>query len=182
MEIQDIERKVGRDNDAGLKTRLFYARLRDVVTYPNIPATMTTLADKVKLEGSYVMKTGERFGFIEGHVEKNSLNNTGAGQNGNSSAANMLTFYMYGTDPDVLGWIETYKNDDLVLIAEDLQGNYRVYGDIGLPAQIMPDWQEQGGASVADEKFIQINFRSVGRIAKFYEGDIPLTPAVEPLP
>lgn len=178
MEIQDIERKVGVDNDAGLKTRLFYARMRDIETWPTVPATMTTLSDKVKLIGDFVMKVGKRFGFIEGSLEKNALSITGAGQLGNSSAANMLTFYHYGTDPDILGWIETYKNDDLVLIAEDLQGNLRVYGAPGIPCQIMPDWQEQGGANVADEKFIQINFRSVARIAKFYEGAIPLTPAV----
>lgn len=178
MEIQDIERKVGLDNDAGLKTKLFYARARDVEDWPTIPASMTTLADKVTLEGDFVMKSTKRFGFIEGHIEKNNFTNSGAGQVGNSSAANQLTFYMYGTDPDVLGWIETYKNDDLVLIAEDLQGNYRVYGADGLPAQIMPDWQEVGGASVADEKFIQVNFRYVGRIAKFYSGAIPLTPAI----
>jgi hypothetical protein len=42
----------------------------------------------------------------------------------------------------------------------------------------MPNWQEEGGGEVSDEKFIQINFRTVGRIAKFYEGSIPLTPAV----
>ncbi len=180
MEIQDIERKVGQDNDAGLKTKLFYARARDVEDWPTVPTTMTTLADKVTLDGNFVMKVGKRFGFIEGHIEKNNFTNSGAGQVGNSSAANQLTFYMYGTDPDVLGWIETYKNDDLVLIAEDLQGNYRVYGADGLPAQIMPDWQEVGGASVADEKFIQVNFRYVGRIAKFYSGTIPLTPAVAP--
>jgi hypothetical protein len=178
MEIQDIERKVGLDNDAGLKTKLFYARARDVEDWPTIPVAMTALADKVTLEGDFVMKSTKRFGFIEGHIEKNKFNNAGAGQVGNSSAANILTFYMYGTDPDVLGWIETYKNDDLVLIAEDLQGNYRVYGADGLPAQIMPDWQEEGGASVADEKFITVNFRYVGRIAKFYSGAIPLTPAV----
>jgi hypothetical protein len=178
MEIQDILRQVGVDNDAGLKTRMFYARMRDIETFPTVPATMTTLADKVTLEGDFVMKEGKRFGFIEGSLEKNNLNNSGAGQNGNSSAANMLTFYSYGTDPAILGWIETYKNDDLLLISEDLQGNKRVYGSDGLPCQIMPDWQEVGGASVADEKFIQINFRSVGRIAKFFEGDIPLTVAV----
>ncbi len=180
MDIQDIERKVGRDNDAGLKTRLFYARARTVSVWPNVPADMDTLAKKVTLEGDFEFEVGERFGFIEGHIEKNKFNHAGAGQVGNSSAANILTFYMYGTDPDVLGWIETYKNDDLVLIAEDLQGNLRVYGAPGLPAQIMPDWQEEGGASVADEKFIQINFRYVGRIAKFYTGAVPLTPAVEP--
>lgn len=178
MEIQDIERKVGLDNDAGLKTKLYYARMRDIQTFPSVPASMTVLKDRVTLEGDFIMKTGKRFGFIEGHVEKNNFVNSGAGQVGNSSAANQLTFYMYGTDPDVLGWIETYKNDDLVLVAEDLQGNLRVYGAPGLPAQIMPDWSETGGASVADEKFIQINFRYVGRIAKFYSGDIPLTEAV----
>ncbi|WBL42375.1 hypothetical protein PBT90_16690 [Algoriphagus halophytocola] len=180
MDIQDIERKVGLDNDAGLKTKLYFGRSRDVNVWPTVPETMTVLADKVTLEGDFEMKVGTRFGFIEGHVEKNSFTNSGAGQVGNSSAANQLTFFMYGTDPDVLGWIETYKNDDLVLIAEDLQGNLRVYGAEGLPAQIMPDWQEVGGASVADEKMIQINFRYVGRIAKFYSGAIPLTEAVEP--
>lgn len=178
MEIQDIERKVGLDNDAGLKTKLFYGRARDVEDWPTLPVTMAVLADKVTLEGDFVMKSTKRFGFIEGHIEKNSFTVSGAGQVGNSSAANVLTFYMYGTDADVLGWIETYKNDDLVLIAEDLQGNYRVFGADGLPAQIMPDWSETGGASVADEKFIQVNFRYVGRIAKFYSGAIPLTPAI----
>lgn len=180
MDIQDIQRKVGVDNDAGLKTRLFYARMRDIKTWPTEPATIATLGDKVRLEGAFEMEVGKRFGYIEGSLEKNNLNNQGAGQNGNSSAANGLTFYSYGTDPDILGFVEAYKNDDLVLIGEDLQGNLRVYGAPGLPAQILPDWQEQGGASVADEKFIQINFRSVGRIAKFYDGPIPLTPAVAP--
>lgn len=178
MEIQDIERKVGRDNDAGLKTKMYFGRSRDVSVWPLPPATMTVLSDKVTLEGDFAFKVATRFGFIEGHVEKNSFTNSGAGQVGNSSAANQLTFFMYGTDADMLGWIETYKNDALVLIAEDLQGNLRVFGAPGLPAQIMPDWKEVGGAGVADEKMIQINFRYVGRIAKFYTGAIPLTPAV----
>lgn len=178
MDIQDIQRKVGVDNDAGLKTRLFYARMADILTWPEPPAEPATLKDKVILEGEFVMEEGKRFGYIEGSLEKNRGLQSGAGQNGNSSAVNMLTFYHYGTDPDILGFIETYKNDDLVLVSEDLQGNLRVYGAPGLPAQIMPDWQEEGGGEVSDEKFIQINFRTVGRIAKFYEGSIPLTPAV----
>lgn len=178
MEITDIQRKVGVDNDAGLKTRMFYARFRDIAAWPEVPAEMNTFKDKVTLVGDFVMKEGKRFGFIEGSLEKNGMVNSGAGQVGNSSAANMLTLYHYGTDPDLLGWIETYKNDDLVLIGEDLQGNLRVYGAPGIPCQIMPDWSETGGRAVSDEKFIQINFRSVARIAKFLEGDIPLTPAV----
>jgi len=167
------------DNDAGIKTICFYARIHDILTWPTAKAEEApTLEERVALVGEFIMKTGTKFGQFEITLEKGALDSKGAGSAGNSSAENLLKLFRYGLERNILGWIETYKNDDLVFIIEDLQGNHRVVGAPGLPAQIMPDWEVLGGDAVSSEKYVQINVRSVGRIAKFYDGTIPLTEAL----
>jgi hypothetical protein len=179
--VQDMLRTPGLDNDAGIKTILYYARYHDIQTWPTSvddPENQTDLESRVTLTGNFVMKTGKLFGKMEVTLEKGMLDSNGAGAQANSSAENILKVFRYGHQKSLVGWIETFKNDDLVMIAEDLSGNYRVLGSPGLPAVILPDWKVTGGDAVSSEKFIEFNVKSVGRIAKFYTGTIPLTGGV----
>lgn len=174
-------RTPGLDNDAGLKTRIFYARMNDIKTWPTAnddPATQTDFESRVTLTGPFVMETGKKFGQIEVTLEKSMLDSNGVGAQANSSAENIVKMFRYGAERALIGWIETFKNDDLVVIVEDLQGNLRVLGAPGLPAVILPDWKIVGGDAISTEKYLEINVKSVGRIAKFYDAEIPLTEAV----
>ncbi|GAB2553089.1 hypothetical protein [Rufibacter soli] len=178
IEVADLLRTPGQDNDAGIKTIVHYCRYHDVKTFPVPNAAPTTYAEKMELTGDFVMNTGKKMAKFECTLEKGALDTKGVGSPGSSSAENMLKLFRYGQEASILGWIEEYKNDDMIFIVEDLQGNRRVIGSEGLPAQILPDWEVIGGDAVSSEKYVQINVKSVGRIGKYYTGLIPLTPAV----
>lgn len=173
---EDIVKSGARDNDGGLKIFAFYALLEDILTFPVVPPTPTDLSDSVTITDDFVMKTGKKFWKIESTLETSGLDGSMVGERDGRSAENMLDLQHPGSNKSFIGWLEENKNRNLVLIVEEIGGSFRVIGSPGLPASIEKA-TFPSGKKVADAKKIEVTIKSIGRIAPYYEGTIPITPA-----
>jgi hypothetical protein len=180
--LQSVETVSGGDNDAGLKRKFYFALHKDVLTWPSLAATPTTYAEKTTYTTPFVMKSTKRFWEIDLTTNKdNGLDSESAGSVGSLSSINKLRGLSARISPAIVGWIEEHKNDELVFIVEELDGQLKVVGDEGLPA-MFESFMVQGGGKVGDDKQATFAITGPGRIAKYYGTvavplAIPLTPA-----
>ncbi len=175
--INNISRSSGTDNKAGISRTIYFALAEDVATWPTLPASPTTYQDLVKHDGAFAMKTGKQFWSFKATVRRSSLKFESAGERGSKSAVNRLEVIRATMDDDIFGFFESHKNDELVLIVEDLDDNLRVLGTEVLPAMI-EEFSGDSGADVSDDKHCKFIAESVGDIARVYTDQVvPLTPA-----
>lgn len=177
MELEELKNVDGGHNDGGLKINFFVARNSEIATFPTVPENPATFAESVTITDPFVFNVGGRFYNIQGEVEKNSLDANSQGEAGSLSAENPLSITIKKASPALQGFLEEIKNDHLVWLAEDLEGNTKTIGSEGLPAMIQ-EFKIIGGASVSDPRNVNIVIKSVGRIAPFYTGPISESPAV----
>jgi len=181
MNLEDILKPTGAGNDnmAGLRVFSYYALYHEIATFP-VPPTRdvaTTYAELKTVTADFVFNTGGRFWKFQSTLEKSNLDGEAQGERDGKSSKNIVTLQHPGISAQMLGWLEEHKNSDLVLLTEDLDGKLRIVGAPGLPAGIT-DFKTPGGMAVADPKHVQITIESIGHLAPYYEGTIPLTPAV----
>jgi hypothetical protein len=179
MTPQDILKAQGGgiNNDAGLQVIAYYALYHDIETFPAVPAAPADFAEKVTITSDFVMKSTKRFWQIQSTLEMTGLDTNMQGERDGRSSENIFTLQHPGTPKEMVAWIEEYKNADLVFIIKHIDGVMRVIGSEGLPASL-ETFTIPSGMAVADSRHVNATIRSIGRIAPFYEGAIPLTPAV----
>jgi hypothetical protein len=174
--MSDMLRTDGLDNDGGLKVIAYWTLYRDILTFPKVPADPSSFAAKVTIVDNFVMKSGKKFWQFQSTLLTPFLDSEGVGERDGRSAENKITLKRVGNEADIIGWLEYVKNTDLVLIVEHIGGSRRVIGSEGLPCSL-EKFSLKSGAAVKDEISVTAEFLSVGRIAPFYTGTIPLTPA-----
>ncbi|MFY0628698.1 MAG: hypothetical protein JXR07_20565 [Reichenbachiella sp.] len=177
MDLQELLNVDGGDNNAGLAINIYIARASTVLTWPTVTANPTTFAERVTITDPVVFKTDGRFYKVQCIVEKNGLQSLAQGEVGSKSTENILTFRRKGITKESLGLFEEFKNDDLVVVVPDLEGDHRILGTVDLPATLS-EFEASTGEAVADHKHSMFKIRSVGAAAPFYEGAISETPAV----
>lgn len=180
--IEDVLKPSGTENGSGLKRTIYFALADDVLTWPTLEASPATYEDLVTHIAAIAMKTGKKFWKFLASVRKSSLETLSAGERGSKVAINRLNIVRAEISPAVVGFIEQHKNDELVVIVEDLNGNPRILGTEDLPVTL-EEFSVPTGADVSDEKDVKITFESVGPMAKFYGTAasplaVPLTEAV----
>lgn len=177
MDLQELLNVDGGDNFAGISINIYVARASTVLTWPTVVASPTTYAERVTITDDILFKTGGQFFKIQCIVEKNGLQSLAQGETGSKSSENVLEFMRKGISKESLGLFEEFKNDDLVAVVPDLEGNVRMLGSEHLPATLS-EFEANTGKAVGDHKHSMYKIRSVGAAAPFYEGAISETPAV----
>lgn len=178
LALEDIEKVPGENNDGGLGVYMYYALLQDILTFPKVAPAPTDYAASVTVSADFVMKTGKKFYKFQNTLEKSSLQTTSAGERDGRSAENMYNFQHPGNKPQAVAWLEQNKNSDLVCIVEDVATGFkRILGSEFLPASF-ESFEVTSGDAVSSEKVVRGSIKSVGRVAPFYTGTIPLTAAI----
>lgn len=176
VDFADLDFPDGGDNDAGIASYIYLAKVKDVLNWPTLPPTPTTLAQKVTLTGNFEMKEGKRFYKLYCTRDKGDLNSDMVGEMDSKSAENKLKIFIPRTTPENIGFLEECKNTNVVAISVERDGSMRVIGSELLPAKLFTG-KAGSGSKAGDAKGIDVEISSVGRIAPFYTGTIPLTPA-----
>jgi len=179
--IEDVLKPSGTENGAGLKRTIYFGLAASVATWPTLASSPSTYEDVMVHDAAIAMESGEQMYSFYATIRKSSLESLSAGERGSKTAINRLQIMRAEISPSVLGFIEQHKNDEMVFIVEDLNGNPRILGTEDLPA-MFEEFSIPTGADVSDEKDVKITIESVGPIAKFYGTAasplaIPLTPA-----
>lgn len=173
FEIEDLASADECQKEGGMKVKFHYALAKDVETVPEPDPLAATYAESVTVTTDFVMKTGKYFREAEGEMEQLQLMSESQGELGSLSAKNDYNFLYRGTSKQMVGFLNAVKNAYLYLIVEDLHGNKRMLGQVGLPAKIS-SFSEDSGKAVADAKGIAFTVYAPGKLPYFYEGAIPV--------
>jgi len=181
--LESLQNQSGGNNDAGLK-RTFYIGLHNqVATWPTKAVAPATYAAVVTNDAAVAMTSGNQMYELELTVDKgSSLVTTSQGSKGSLSAKNDLKGVQAKVSASMAGWLEHHKNDELIGITSDLDGQLRFHGAEDLPL-MMESFEIQGGGQVGEDRMVTFTLASVGRISSFYGTvaaplAIPLTPAI----
>lgn len=163
-------------NMAGITSTAYLIRIEDIETMASITETPLTVADKIKLVGNIVPKTGKYFTKLYCTDQLGELNSDVDGPRDGEIFKIGLTLFYPSTDADALGMAALMKNADLLCIVEEFSGSgqWRVIGHPKIPLRLKPS--EKTGKGRTDQKGIEMKGEWMWCTpAPVYEGTIPLS-------
>jgi hypothetical protein len=171
-EFSDLIWAQGSDNMGGLRGKIFYCPTEDILSEPTIAT------DKITYTGNYVCKTGKNFVSIYHTLGTGKIDDGTVGERDGKSVENTLEFFFPGGKKEVAAFKRRAQNTPCIVIAKDSDNNYRVIGSLDLPAYLESGSGTTGAAS-ADRRGTTFQFKAeAAHPPMFYEGTVPLTPAV----
>jgi hypothetical protein len=172
---EDIVQSDDCKTTGGVAVTAYYALHADIDTFPVPPASPTNLAESATITTPFVMKATKYFHRLDGDLEMQSLNTESAGSLGNLAAMNRYKFRQAGNSPQLIGFINAFKNKNLQLIVEDADGQKRTVGNQRLPAR-MESFQVQTGEKAGDDKFVEFIMYGPGLVSLVYDSTVPVAP------
>ena len=180
MEYIDINKKLHLgENMGGIRQIVYFGLWDDVETWPTKPVTPTSLEENAVLTGELTMKTGKRMFSLYITDDTGEFSIESVGEVDGKSFVQHLTLFHPGLQKTILGFINSTKNENLVLIATDAEGQQYIMGDAMRPA-IYQGAPDGGGTAkeTAGRKGMSMEFTYKTGNNHVYEGAIPLTVAV----
>lgn len=163
-------------------TQTVYAAYWDDVeswpTEPDLTADEITLEESAALVGNIVFKTGKCFFPIYLTDDTGEVQMESVGEKDGKSWKMHLSFFHPGLQKKALGFINVAKNENMVFVAPDNNGNLFLLADSMRPAtyESSPDGTGTGKETSA-RSGVSSEFTYKTKNLYHYEGDIPLTPA-----
>lgn len=167
------------ENMGGIPQKVYFGLHADVETWPTKPlGTATSFEENAQLTGELVMKTGKKLFQLYLTDDTGEFSIESVGEADAKSFVEHLTIFHPGLQKSILGFINTVKNDNLVFIVEDAEGQLYLMGDASRPAVYAgaPDGGGTGKESSA-RKGMSMEFTYKTGNVHVYTGAIPLTPA-----
>ena len=154
----------------GMSKKLYYALPDDIETpFPSPPIAPATFAEAVTVSEDFIMIASKTFHVIEADVQSSSLETASEGEMNNLSSKSDYKFMLSGESKALAGFLNSYKNKDLILVAPDNDGTLRILGNPNLPAKISA-FSEVSGTKVSDSKMFEVTISAFGNIPFYFEG------------
>jgi hypothetical protein len=179
MDFIDIPKNLpAGENMGGLIQKVFFAYHADVLTWPTKPIAPATVEENGVLTGELAMVTGKRFFEMYITDDSGELTFESVGEKDGKSFVVHLSFFHPGLQKKLLGFMNAAKNENLVLVAVDNNGQQFILGDQYRPAtfEAAPDGSGTG-KETASRRGISLEFTYKTANIYTYEGSVPLTPA-----
>lgn len=177
IEFTDIDKNLPNgENMGGLQQKVYFGYHADVETWPVRPATPAGIEASAAMTGDLTMKTGKRM------YEMYLTDDTGefkielVGEiDGHSYTTKLLLFHP-GLQKKILGLMNAAKNENLVLIVVDSDGQKYLMGDELRPAVFSGSPDGAGtGKETAARKGVSMEFTYKTNNMFVYTGNVPLT-------
>lgn len=179
MEFTDINKNLPSGNNmGGIAQKVYFGFWEDVATWPTKPTAPATVEDAATLTGDLTMKTGKRMFELYITDDTGEFNIESVGEVDGKSFVEHLLFFHPGLQKKILGFINAAKNDNLVFIVTDAEGQMYLMGDSMRPAvyQGSPDGNGTGKETAA-RKGMSAEFTYKTNSVYVYAGSVPLTEA-----
>lgn len=162
----------------GIVQKVYFGLWEDVETWPTKPVAPLTLDENALLTGDITMKTGTRMFELYITDDTGEFMIEPVGEVDGKSFVEHLTFFHPGLQQKILGFMNAAKNDNLVFVVTDSEGQQYLMGDALRPAvyQGAPDGSGTGKETSA-RKGMSAEFTYKTPNVHIYTGTIPLTPA-----
>ena len=179
MEFQDISKNLTQgENMGGIAQTVYFGLHDDVETFPTKPTDAATLEELGALTGSIAMKAGKRMFALYITDDTGELENEIVGEKDGISFVQHLRFFHPGLKAKILGFMNAVKNENLVFIVPDNNGQYFLLGDAVRPATLEgPDENNGTSKETAGRRGVSLHFTYKTSNIYEYVGDIPLTEA-----
>lgn len=178
----NIEKNLpGGANMGGLPQKVYFGLHKDVEGWPTEPDydTAATLEEVATLTGDLTMKTSTNLFELYITDDTGELEIESVGEKDGKSWVIHLRLFNPGLQKKLLGFINVAKNENLVFIVPDNNGNLFLMGDELRPAtfETSPDGAGTGMETSA-RAGVSMEFTYKTKNLYHYEGAIPLTAAV----
>ncbi len=182
INLEEINKNLPNGANMGGITQTIYAAYWDDVagwpTEPEIVDGTTTLEESAALVGDISFNTGKCFYPIYVTDDTGELQLESVGEKDGKSWKYNLSFFHPGLQKKCLGFINAAKNENMVFLVPDNNGNYFLLGDALRPAtyESSPDGNGTGKETSARPGISSL-FSYKSKNLYHYEGSIPLTAA-----
>ena len=179
MDFTNIDKNLNNgQNMGGIAQKVYYAAWADVESWPTKPTAPATIEENGTLTGNLVMKTGKQLFEIYITDDTGEFEIEPVGEKDGKSFVEHLRLFNPGLKKKLLGFINWAKNENMVFVVLDNDGQYYLMGDDTRPATYegAPDG---AGTSreTAGRRGISMEFTYKTANVYTYTGTIPLTPA-----
>lgn len=176
MEFADIAKElVDGKNLGGLAQRFYYGLWTDVESFPTEPSAPITLPSAATLTGDIEMKTGKRMFEFYTTEETAKLDINTIGEEGGKGFELVLSVHAPGLSNKLIGFMNATKNEDLVLIVEDNEGQKYLLGNELRSAKLVGADGAGTGTSKEGKRGFPLSFSFRTGNLYTYAGSIPLT-------
>lgn len=179
IEFTDIDKNLNNgQNMGGIAQVVYFGFWADVLTWPTKPTSPTTLEENATLTGDLVMKAGKRLFEMYITDDTGEFEIETVGELDGKSFVEHLRLFHPGLKKKILGFMSAVKNDNLVFIVKDNDGQYYLMGDDTRPA-IFAGSPDSNGTSreTAGRRGMSMEFTYKTANVHVYDGAIPLTEA-----
>jgi hypothetical protein len=180
VDFTDINKNLPNgENMGGLAEKIYFGYYDDVATWPTKPVAPSTLEDLAALTGDIVMASTKRMFEMYTTDDTAEFSIESVGETDGKSFVMRLKLFHPGLQKKILGFINAAKNENLVLIVPDNDGNLFLMGDALRSAKYEGSPDGAGtGKETAGRKGISMEFSFKTTNIYDYSGAVPLTPAV----
>lgn len=179
MEFTDINKNLPLGaNTGGIQQVIYFGLWDDVLSWPAKPSAPLTLEANAELTGDLEMKTGKCLFKMYITDDTGEFKIEPVGETDGKSYVEHLSFFHPGLQKSILGFMNSVKNENMVFIATDTDGQMYLMGDELRPATYVGSPDGAGtGKETAARKGISMEFVYKTNAALIYAGVVPLTPA-----
>jgi hypothetical protein len=177
IEFTDITKNLPNgENMGGLVQEIYFGYHADVATWPTKPSNPADLEASALLTGDIVMKAGKRMFKMYITDDTGEFKVEPVGEVDGKSFLQHLTFFHPGLTKKLLGFMNAAKNENLVFIVKDSDGQMYLMGDELRPAVFAgaPDGIGTGKETSA-RKGGSAEFTYKTPNLYVYAGNVPLT-------
>lgn len=165
------------DNMGGITQKVYFGYWDDVDTWPTKPESPASLEAAGTLTGDLVMKAGKAMFEMYLTDDTGAFNIEVVGEKDGKSFVQHLILFHPGLEAKLLGFFNAAKNENLVFIVEDNNGQYYLMGDASRPATLEASDSAGTGQATADRRGIGMEFTYKTKGNYVYPGSIPLSGA-----
>lgn len=182
MDFVDIDKTLpGGGNLGGISQYIYFGLWRDVATWPAANVTGTpSFGDEFKLATDITMNAGKRLYSLYTTEDAAKLDIASIGEEGGKGFQLTLSVYSPGLSSKLMGFINGVKNEDLVLIAPDNNGQMYILGDALRSAKFSTSEGSGTGTTTEGRRGIGLTFTFTTPHLYQYTGSVPLTASVTP--
>lgn len=178
MDYSDIDKSLTNgENLGGIGQTIYFGLWSDVATWPTEPSSPADLAALAALTGDIAMSAGKRMFEFYSTEDVAELQLNPIGEEGGKGIDMVLNVFHPGLRTKLLGFMNATKNEDLVLIVKDNEGQMYLMGNALRSAKFTGGDGSGTGKSREGRRGLAFAFSFVAAGVYVYSGSVPLTAA-----
>lgn len=156
----------------GIRRRTFVAAADDILGWPDFTRDDMGRPTSAVRKGNFVMAENAVFIVIDHLADKAETKSETQGEFPSQTFNNQITLVHPEVGPDATAAITPFLNTEVVVIAEDMYGRFRIFGSENWPAKITPSQDLGQGATGTSSTTLAVAAADEVSMP-FYEGEIP---------